>query len=535
MIGGGGGGDPHRSIPVWRAALYGSSLWKMWLRRRRPETVIRRVEDPVQGDAKLGDALFTGSYAFQGETLVSRTQPVWEPAGHSAAWLEDLHSFLWIRDLRAAGDELASLHARKLIDSWLEAYADWHPEFWRIDILSNRVTAWLLHADFLLKRADDAFRQRFNTALTAQVRHLAHGARVPRLAYRPVAAVRGLYLSGLLLSDGAKCLQQARLLLPEALKTAPGRDPLISPRPSECVGLLEQLITLRGVLAECGEEPAAATVTPALRETASCVSTCLLGDHQLGRFHGGVAGDAGQIRRFLNACRDAGPGSADATGYRRMSVGGTTVIADFGLPPPGGSSAPLCFEMSDADQRLIVNCGPVQPMARAAGTAPRGNSTHSTLSIRDSDARLRRDQRNPMVTAERRPRENGEEVTGMHRGYEARFGIVHVRRLALSRGGRTLTGTETLTGRREHPFVIRFHLHPKVQPLGGEDSRSVLLHRSGRVWEFHFEGDAALSIEPSVYMDNGAEIADTWQVVLTGRHRSPVSAVTWRLVRSASE
>ena len=532
MIGGADAGNPHRSDPAWRTVLYGSPLWKLWLGRKSPEAVVRHAEDRVPGDAKLGDALFTGSYAFQGETLVSRTQPVWEPDGYSPAWREELHSFLWIRDLRAAGDELASLHARKLIDSWLEAYADWHPEFWRLDILGNRIAAWLLHADFLLKRADDAFRARFHVALTAQVRHLAHGARASRLVFRPVATVRGLYLSGLLLSDGAKRLRQARSLLAHALQATPGRDPLVSPRPSECVGLLEQLITLRGILAECGDEPAAATVTPALRETAACVSTCLLGDHQLGRFHGGVAGEAEPIRRLLNACRDAGPGSADATGYRRMSVGGTTVLADFGLPPPGGSSAPLCFEMSDADQRLIVNCGPVQMLAAAAGTALPGNITHSTLSVRGSDARLRRDRGNPVVTAERRAREDGDEVSGMHRGYEARFGIVHVRRLALTRDGRVLTGTDTLTGRREHPFVIRFHLHPKVHPLGGEDSRSVLLSRGGRVWEFHFEGDAAVSIEPSVYVDKGAEIADTWQLVLTGRYRRPVSVVTWRLVRS---
>ena len=148
VIGGGDSRNPHRSIPAWRAAVYRSSLWRIWLRRRGRETVIRHAEDAVPGDAKRGDALFTGSYAFQGETLVSRTEPVWEPDGFSAAWQEELHGFLWIRDLRAAGDELASLHARKLIDSWLEAYADWHPEFWRIDILGNRIAAWLLHARF---------------------------------------------------------------------------------------------------------------------------------------------------------------------------------------------------------------------------------------------------------------------------------------------------------------------------------------------------------------------------------------------------
>ncbi|MCY3855147.1 MAG: hypothetical protein OXF78_02500, partial [Rhodospirillales bacterium] len=319
MIGSGAARDPRGSEPPWRGALYGSALWRLWLRRGGAETVVRHVADAVPGDAKLGDALFTGNYSFQGETLISRSQPVWEPEGHSAAWLEDLHGFLWIRELRAAGDELAALHARKLIESWLEAYAEWHPSFWRIDILSNRVSAWMLHADFLLKRADDDFRRRFEAALTAQVRHLAHGASPSRLPFRPMAAARGLLLSARLLSGGAKRLRQAQTLLQQALKTAPGHDPSVSSVPSECVGLLEQLITLRGVLIKCGDEPTAATLAPALRETTACLSTCLLGDHQLGRFHGGVVGEAGQIRRLVNVGRDAGPGSADATGYRRMS------------------------------------------------------------------------------------------------------------------------------------------------------------------------------------------------------------------------
>ena len=396
------------------------------------------------------------------------------------------------------------------------------------------MSAWLLHSGFLLKRADDAFRQRFSSSLTAQVRHLAHVSRPGRLGVRPLSAVRGLYLSGLLLSRGRKRLRQARTLLAYALKAVPGRGPSVSPRPSDCVGLLEQLLTLRGVLVACGEE--AAAITPAVRETASCLGGCLLGDYRLARFHGGVAGEAGQLRMLLNAAREI-PGTDAAgdtvAGYRRMSVGGTTVVADFGLPPPQGSQAPLCFEMSDADQRLIVNCGPAAAVAGARGAAPEAHAVHSMLSVDGCEAQLRRHPRHSAVTAERCPREDGEEVAGLHRGYEARFGLVHVRRLALTHGGRTLKGTDTLTGRRERPFVIRFHLYPKVRPTGGEHARMVRLGRAGRVWEFQYEGDVELSLQPSVYVDDGGAVVDTWQLVLAGHFRRPVSEVVWRLVRTA--
>lgn len=531
MTAGGDRGNFRRPGRFLRENLYGTALWRVILRRGGPEEVARQAEDRIPGDARIGDALFTGSYTFQGETLVARTQPMWEPDGLSLAWMEEFHGFLWIRHLRAAGDELASLHARKLIDSWLESYGRWHPLFWRADILGNRVAAWLLHEDFLMKRADDDFRRRFRVTLTMQARHLAHLATPSRLASRPVAALRGLFLSGLLLNRGTGRLRQARALLPHVLAGTPGRDPAVSPTPSECVGLLEQLITLRWVLLECGEDPAAGMVAMAVRETASCLGECVLGDHQLGRFHGGTAGEAEQIRRLLNASKDARDGSPDATGYRRISDGGTIVLADFGLPPPGGSNGPLAFEMSDADQRVVVNCGPLETLKQASGVAPSGAAAHSTLVVAGAEPRLRHRRKNPMVTAERAALEDGNEITGLHRGYQAQFGITHLRRLALTDGGRTLTGTDTLTGRREHPVAIRFHLHPKVHPVGGDDSHSARLNRSGRMWEFRFDGEVTLSIEPSRYVDNNGDVTDTWQLVLKGRYSGPVTAVSWRLSR----
>ncbi len=532
-----GDGEPTgiaRTLASMRALLYHSSVWRLWLRRGAREQVTRQAEDRITGNSRMGDALFGGTYTFQGQTVVAREHPLWEPDGVGAGWLEDLHGFLWIRHLRAAGSELASRRACALIESWLDHYTRWHPHHWRPDILGDRVAAWILHADFLLNWADDAFRSRFETALTAQVRHLAHVAKPGRSPARLLPAARGLVLSSLLMSGGEARRAQADQVLALALESMPGHDPLTSPAPSDCIRFLEQLITLRGVLLDCGEEMMAASVTPAVRETAACLGTCVLGDHRLARFHGGVAGEPDVIRRLVNASRDAGEAAADGTGYRRMSSGGTTVLADFGLPQPGGCAGPLAFEMSDAGDRLIVSAwsNPERPAGRRRG--PAGIAAHSTLAVADDEPRLhRRRTDDPLVSAERSRRNDGEEITGLHRGYESRFGLTHGRRLALTHGGRVLTGTDTLTGRRERPYRVRFHLHPRIQPIGGGHSRSVWLNRSGRMWEFRFEGDARLTIEPSVYEEDDGTVTDTWQLVLTGRYRRPISVLTWTLARSA--
>src|SRR3546814_5051695 len=51
-------------------------------------------------------ALLDDSFHFHGRTL-TRPAPLWNPVGVERAWLEALHGFAWLRDLRAAGGDAA--------------------------------------------------------------------------------------------------------------------------------------------------------------------------------------------------------------------------------------------------------------------------------------------------------------------------------------------------------------------------------------------------------------------------------------------
>ena len=53
-------------------------------------------------------------------------------------------------------------------------------------------------------------------------------------------------------------------------------------------------------------------------------------------------------------------------------------------------------------------------------------------------------------------------------------------------------------------YAVRFHLHPEVDAeldMGG--SAVSLALRSGEIWVFRHDGAAELTLEPSVYLENG--------------------------------
>ncbi|MCR2346202.1 hypothetical protein NSP34_25460, partial [Salmonella enterica] len=71
------------------------------------------------------------------------------------AWEASLHSFGWLRNMRAAGTELAMVNARALVEDWIRMHGKriegiaWSPE-----ITAQRIIAWLQHSNIILATSD---------------------------------------------------------------------------------------------------------------------------------------------------------------------------------------------------------------------------------------------------------------------------------------------------------------------------------------------------------------------------------------------
>ncbi len=201
---------------------------------------------------------------------------------------------------------------------------------------------------------------------------------------------------------------------------------------------------------------------------------------------------------------------APYSGYERLSMGSTTIIADTGLPPPVTASRDahagcLAFEMSSGRQRYIVNSGIDRfgpPEFRPLG---RSTAAHSTATINDTsscrfslNAGLSNMIGTPIIAGPTRVQRDRIEEMGRqgfvasHDGYARLFGIYHERRVVLSHNGSVIQGADrfyrgdgrSLKANGRDNIAVRFHVHPSVDISFDENGLIILSADRDDTWVF---------------------------------------------------
>ena len=84
------------------------------------------------------------------------------------------------------------------------------------------------------------------------------------------------------------------------------------------------------------------------------------------------------------------------------------------------------------------------------------------------------------------------------------------------------------------PFILRFHLHPEVDAIHDMNGTAISIAlRSGEVWIFRHNGKAALTLEPSVYLEPGRlKPRACKQIVLRARVTDYAMRIVWTLAKA---
>jgi len=520
--------------------------------------------DPWPGNAQRGVAILDDSFHFLGRTL-TRPAPLWNPVGVEPAWLETLHGFAWLRDLRAAGGDTARRKARSLVADWIAANAAWAPVAWHPVVTGNRLSHWFSQYEFYAASADIEFRQRLLASAARHARHLAAVLPAGLSGAGLVAAAKGLCMAGLCLPEGSGWLERGLALLSDALEAQILPDGGQRERsPILLLSVLRDCIDLRAALLAAGRE-VPGDLNLRIEGMAAMLRLLQHGDGGLALFNGGNEGEDLQIALVLQrAASGKGPLlSAPYSGFQRLHAGRTLILVDSGRPPlPGydrlAHAGTLSFEMSVGRERLIVNCG-AQPSAGGSESggagqdaaewraAQRSTAAHSTATLADTNSSELRPEggigrRRAAVTC-RRDEDAGSIWLDMsHDGYQPVFGLMHHRRLFLSANGEDLRGEDRFSSedaahrRMAEPcaFALRFHLHPEVQALPAQDGRSAVLRLpKGGGWRLRCAG-ASLALEPSIYLGRPGQVRRSQQIVLSGQVDAGEAVVKWALQRLES-
>lgn len=529
-----------------KAKFYASRLYQASLTGRHPNHLVVYPQNPFPGDRAKADPMFEGLFTFAGITIDASTTPPWTSPEVSEAWLEEWHSFDWLKHIAAAGGEVGKRHARGFVKSWLQNFARFDAIAWRPDILARRQMAWLYHAKLILDPTDLVYRSVVMNTLARQARHLHRvGPGAPAGMPRLVSAV-GLVFSSLCLPYSARRFETGIEFLKRELNAqVKGDGGYISRNPEDQFTVLRLLAALRKLFQTADRE-----VPTVLQQTIDrmvpMARAFLHGDGGLTLMNGANVGDPAALKLALTLSESHGKPIADAshTGYQRIAAEQTLAIVDAGRPPSrdiagtAHHAAPLAFEFSVGEKRLVVNCGHAAhgPWERASRTT----AAHSTLVLgsRNACGILANGKlgRVPGAVTARRQEADGQVWLDLsHDGYGKIFNIVHERRIYLSADGADLRGEDLLSGpgvekHRGLEFTVRFHLHPTVPAslLGGGDSVVLRIGKS-EAWRFTARG-GTVTLEESIYLADG-EHRKAEQIVVTGRLGEGRPQVKWSFKR----
>lgn len=524
---------------------------------RTPDRILVSPPDMRHADPQIATEIYAGRFPLSGHMVRTGGQSPFQIRVANAGWVKSLHGFRWLRHMRAAGTDLAVSNARALVADWISTHGGTIDSVaWEPGTTAKRIIAWLQHSNVVLQGADMRFYRAFLRSLAAQVRYLRWAIRTMPEGKERLRASAALAFAALSLPGPASALRSATRQLEQSLDAqilADGGH--ISRHPLTTVELLADLLPLKHTYLAQTQTPSSSLLN-AIDRMLPAIRFYRHRDGALARFNGMGATIQDRIAAILHHDENnAGPpASMPHTGYERLAMGDTIVLADTGAPPPleiAGSANAGClsFELSSGRSGIVVNCGIDTYGNREVRPLGRATAAHSTLTLNDaSQARFNHSDRvksylgSPLVggpdwvSCTRTDTPTTQGFVASHNAYLGSFGLYHERSLTMSAGGHVLEGMDRVYRRGgEAPksngrdvYAVRFHLHPEIK-VEIEDRHIALTARDGSVWWFA-SMDVAPSIEDTIFFAGVGGPRRSRQILIAAR-AADAPQVRWRFER----
>jgi uncharacterized heparinase superfamily protein len=547
------GDHARRSALSW---LRGGRLFHWRLSGRSNDQLVIAPQDLRTSDPTISAEFYGGHFSFAGKTVDTDGNSPFDISPPSRLWAVELHSFGWLRHMRAADTIVARANARALVEDWIRNCGRGHPVGWDKDVIARRVLAWLSQSPMVLDGCDQDFHRKFIRVLVRQVRYLRRTINDAQDGLPRMRMCIALMAACVSISGQARHFPQTSRRLDQEIERQILPDGgHISRNPAAILEILADLLPVRQAIIAQGQSPSQ-VVMNAIDRMTPMIRFFRHGDGAFAHFNGMSTTPTDLVATLLayDDARGAPPNNAAHSAYQRLAAGHTVVIADVGAPPPVAVSREahagcLSFELSHGVNRLVINCGVPAPNHADWRYVARTTAAHSTLTINDKSSclfltgrRVRQGLGVPIlfgpdnVVIKREETNEGTAISARHNGYEERFGFLHERVLSLAVDGNQLDGIDRITqpgpaaGRGRNRYAIRFHLHPSVKASQMRGGGSVLLAcPSGEAWEFWAE-QCDLGIEESIYFSDIRGHRRSHQIVIHSRPRAQPE-IRWSFVR----
>lgn len=500
-----------------------------WLRETRtPDGLLLTPRDLRTGDPTIAGDLYRGAFTLANTRLDIGAHSPFRIKPPSTAWQNELEGFGWLRHLSAADNDISRLHARAMVADWIESRSFRKNRKTPLKVKARRLISWITHAPVFLDNAEPAFYQSAMRSFGQQIGDINTALGVTKDGESRMMAVIALCFAALCLSGQDRLLARAVRLIEKEIEWQVLPDGgHISRHPGVILSLLLDLLPLQKTFA-ARDIAAPEALHRAIDRMMPMIRFFRHGDGSFALFNGmGLTrpGEAASVLA-LDDVNGQPIQNAQHSGYQRLEGGKSLLIQDTGAPPPLQQSAHahagcLSFELSSGTQRIIVNCGAPATLGETWQQAARATAAHSTVTLDDTSSAhflsgWLAGYLGPLIISGPRQvhvarEEFGSETVleASHDGYVKSHGVMHVRRISLSRAGGKVDGEDRLTrstaarpfsARNRQQAVLRFHLHPDVTAEPARDGKSIYLSLANREqWQFSAVGGTA-TLEDSIFL-----------------------------------
>lgn len=523
---------------------YNTVFYDWSLKDSVPDRLVVRPVDPWPGDAAKAEDLLHAA------GVEDRTGPTWygewwAPENADHIWQSHMHSFNWLRDLRALDGAIAREQGRLMIESWIERYESWNAQSWRTDLIAQRLSMWICHYEFFCANANEEFEDKLLASIVKQAKHLSNTLGTPT-GLDKLSAIKGLLYSGIALEGHERWIEQALDALENAIKKQILPDGgHVSRCPETMLDALEIMADIRSAL-KAGAYPVPEFLSDTITNMSSALRALRYRDRKFGVFHGSQEGDITTIDSILAQAgtHTKAKKSLPETGFERLELGRSLLVMDTGTAPANpydkqAHASALAFEFCYGKERLFVSCGS-HPTSQEWQDALRFTAAHNTacLDMRNS-CEIRKDghfgRKVTNATLHREETKDAALLIASHNGYVPLNGITHTRKLYISDEGHDMRGEDDFACAFEliKPVEtsLRFHLHPNVQASFIKEGEEILLRMPGGIgWRFK-RSAGVLAIEDSLYLGEGHTPRKTKQIAIYGQMSEDHACIKWSLKR----
>ena len=202
-------------------------------------------------------------------------------------------------------------------------------------------------------------------------------------------------------------------------------------------------------------------------------------------------------------------------------------------------SGTLSFEISCDKEKIITNCGSIEKRIGKKPEFLRYSAAHSTIIINNTNISELIEKKSYKRAPKKIIFKNEENVSFLlweatHDGYEKNYKKIIKRKLLISKKNPKVLGEDSIISTKFNSnkilYNIRFHLSPICACLLTNNKKSVLIKtKLNHSWVF--KSDSKLTIEESIYINDGKRISKTRQIVISGYASKSKQTEKWSLTK----